>query len=56
MLLAPLQAGRGHAPDQARKEGQSDPGLTRCEYADNVLLPALRQTARCVDQEWWGWR
>jgi hypothetical protein len=50
-LLARLLAQESHAPDEARKSGQSDPGLTGCRYADEVLLPALRRLGRFVDQE-----
>ncbi|WP_432257698.1 Wadjet anti-phage system protein JetD domain-containing protein [Cupriavidus sp. TMH.W2] len=50
-LLARLLAEESHAPDEARKSGQADPGLTGCSYADEVLLPALRRLGRFVDQE-----
>jgi hypothetical protein len=50
-LLARLLADESHAPDEARKSGQTDPGLTGCSYADEVLLPALRMRGRFVDQE-----
>lgn len=50
-LLARL--GSGHAPDEAGKERQQDPGVTGCRFADEVLLPALRKKNRCVDQEYW---
>lgn len=53
VLLSWLQTSRGHRPDSAGKEGQTDPGLTGCAYADAVLLPALRQSGLCVDQEVW---
>jgi hypothetical protein len=52
-LLQHLQAGQGHRPDEADKEAQVDPGLTGCVYADQVLLPALRQSGCFVDQELW---
>lgn len=52
-LLSLLQLSRGHRPDSAGKEGQTDPGLTGCAYADAILLPALRQSGLCVDQEAW---
>lgn len=52
-LMSLLQTSRGHRPDSAGKEGQTDPGLTGCAYADAVLLPALRQSGLCVDQEAW---
>lgn len=44
---------QGHAPEQAGKQGQQDPGLTGCPFADEVLLPALRRSGRCLDQELW---
>jgi hypothetical protein len=50
-LLARLEAGGGHAPAAARKEGQRDPGTTGSVYADEVLLPAIRMHDRFVDQE-----
>lgn len=46
-----LLAGGGHLPEQARKSGQVDPLATGCEFADRVLLPALREQGRFVDQE-----
>lgn len=52
-LLSLLQTSRGHRPESAGKEGQTDPGITGCAYADAVLLPALRQSGFCVDQEAW---
>lgn len=52
-LLQHLQAGQGHRPDEAYKEAQADPGHTGCAYADKVLLPALREHGRFVDQELW---
>jgi len=45
--------GSGHAPEEAGKERQQDPGITGCPFADEVLLPALRNEGRCVDQECW---
>jgi len=50
-LLARL--GSGHAAHEAGKERQLDPGVTGCTFTDEVLLPALRREARCVDQELW---
>lgn len=52
-LAAALQAGQGHAPDLAGKTAQTDPGQTGCRYADQVLLPLLRQSGHCIDQECW---
>lgn len=50
-LLARLEANESHAPEEAKKAGQEDPGTTGCQYADEVLLPALRLRGRFVDQE-----
>lgn len=52
-LLNQLGGPASHAPSAAAKEGQTDPGLTGCKFADDSLLPALRQSGRCVDQELW---
>ncbi len=53
-MLVSLSAGDGHPPEAARKSGQLDPGMTGCAYADETLLPALRQHRRFVDQEFYG--
>ncbi|HNG82649.1 MAG TPA: DUF2220 family protein [Burkholderiaceae bacterium] len=50
-LAARLQQGGGHAPEQAGKALQTDPGATGCPWADGELLPLLRRTGRFVDQE-----
>jgi hypothetical protein len=42
---------QGHSLSLAGKASQRDPGSTGCAYSDNVLLPALRSSERCVDQE-----
>ena len=49
-----LDAGGGHAPEQAAKELQADPGITGCALADARLLPLMRQHGRFVDQEAFG--
>jgi hypothetical protein len=54
VMLASLRSGAGHPPEAARKGGQQDPISTGCPYADEVLLPALRQYGRFVDQELYG--
>lgn len=51
LLLERLRADRGHLPAQAGKVGQRVIDSTGCDYADGVLLPTLRRTGRCVDQE-----
>ncbi|MGE0351584.1 hypothetical protein, partial [Hydrogenophaga sp.] len=45
-LARPLAAGAGHPPELAAKAQQTDPGHTGCAYADNELLPALRNQGR----------
>ncbi|TDP82931.1 uncharacterized protein DUF2220 [Aquabacterium commune] len=42
---------QGHPPEAAEKSGQIDPGITGCTYADNVLLPLMRQSQQFADQE-----
>ncbi len=49
-MLAALQAQGGRLPIQAQARGQVDPGSTGCPYADDVLLPAIRQWG-LMDQE-----
>lgn len=51
ILARLLIQGGGHLPDQASKTQQSDPGETGCTYADQELLPAMRQYGRFIDQE-----
>lgn len=50
-MLRALQAGQGHSPEAAEKQGQRAVPDTGCAYADDHLVPALRQTSRFVDQE-----
>lgn len=50
-MLRRLRGGGGHAPDAADKSEQADPGMTGCRYADQVLLPAMREAGCFVDQE-----
>lgn len=50
-LAHALETGQGHAPEQAFKELQLDPGQTGCAYMDQHLLPLLRQHQRFIDQE-----
>jgi hypothetical protein len=50
-LLQVLNNGGGHSPGMADKTEQVDPGLTGCDYADEMLLPAIRSSGRFVDQE-----
>jgi len=51
VLARLLVQGGGHLPDQASKGQQVDPGETGCTYADQELLPAMRQRGRFIDQE-----
>lgn len=46
-----VEAGRGHAVSLRDKQAQIDPGQTGCEYADDVILPLLRDLQFCFDQE-----
>lgn len=50
-LAEALARGDGHAPGLAAKELQTDPGHTGCVYADEQLLPLMRQHRRFIDQE-----
>lgn len=50
-MLKLLQAEKGHSPAMAGKQAQQDPGATGCEFADQVLLPAIRQAQAFIDQE-----
>jgi hypothetical protein len=50
-MLAHLECGEGHAPEEARKTGQKPISATGCSYADGVLIPALAKHGRFVDQE-----
>lgn len=51
VLADDLDRGEGHAPCLAAKEQQNDPGTTGCPYADQHLLPLMREHDRFVDQE-----
>ncbi len=50
-MLSLINAGLGHRPEQCGKGDQADPQKTGCEYADNILLPALRDKGCFMDQE-----
>ncbi len=50
-MVAKLEAGEGHAPEEARKASQKPIEATGCIYADDVLIPALAKHGRFVDQE-----
>lgn len=51
IMLEQINSGQGHTATLAGKQEQHDPEQTGCPYADNVLLPALRQTTLFIDQE-----
>ena len=41
----------GHPPIMAKKENQREPRVTGCNYADDLLLPALKEKKLFLDQE-----
>ncbi len=51
-MLELLLNGKGHTPEETGKQEQKDQGTTGCTYADETLLPALRNYGRFIDQEW----
>jgi hypothetical protein len=51
-LVSALLSGGGHPPERAGKMQQKPVSNTGCLYADNVLIPAMRQTGRYLDQEY----
>lgn len=51
LLLQHLLNGNAFAGGEEVGGRQTDPQFTGCEYADEQLLPALRQSGLCVDQE-----
>ena len=50
-MLELLRQQKGHSPTMAGKQAQQDPDTTGCEFADQVLLPAIRQAQAFIDQE-----
>lgn len=50
-MMQIIREGGGHSPDTADKAEQIDPGTTGCPYADQTLLPVMREFGRFVDQE-----
>jgi hypothetical protein len=50
-MMARLDSGEGHAPEDAKKAGQKPITSTGCGYADGVLIPALAKHGRFIDQE-----
>ena len=43
--------GHGHQIRDSKKMRQLDPGTCGCSYADDVILPAIRNSQRFLDQE-----
>lgn len=50
-MLQLLREGKGHFPEEADKTEQVDPKTTGCSYADQELLPEMRQLKHFLDQE-----
>ncbi len=50
-MLKLLEDNEGHTAIQTGKQNQKLPSETGCHYADNTLLPALKEYQRFVDQE-----
>lgn len=50
-MLALLEDGHGHPPEQAGKQYQLPVERTGCDYADRWLIPALAIHQKFVDQE-----
>jgi hypothetical protein len=51
VLLDHLHSGNGYAAGSDEQQTQIDPQSTGCDYADDYLLPALREFGLFVDQE-----
>jgi hypothetical protein len=50
-MLQALEAGAGHAPEAADKQGQRTLLQTGCDFADKELIPAVVRSGQFVDQE-----
>lgn len=50
-LLAKLKNGEGHDHETSGKALQKDPVTTGCVWADNTLLPEMRNLGQFIDQE-----
>lgn len=50
-MIRYFEKGIAHRPVEAGKQKQHAPRETGCAYADGVLLPLLRDSEQCVDQE-----
>ncbi len=55
IMLEHLKNGNAHPLQTNDKGNQTDPEHTDCAYADSLLLPAIRQFHRFVDQEVVSW-
>ena len=51
VMLHHLRGGNGHRIGEGEKQNQTDPVVTGCQYADEVLLPAIRIQQAFMDQE-----
>ena len=51
-MLELILNGKGHLPGTTGKQDQKDPQRTGCDYADEILLPAIRKSGLFIDQEW----
>lgn len=50
-LTRRLEQRLGHPQTHGGKERQVDPQFTGCPFADNILLPAMRESSQFIDQE-----
>ncbi len=51
LMLTLLRQQKSHQPAMTNKQAQQDPGTTGCEFSDEILLPAMRQEKKFIDQE-----
>lgn len=51
LLLERLEAGEGHGLEESGKSAQGDVGMTGCPWMDQEVVPVMRETELCVDQE-----
>ena len=51
LILQYHLGGLGHRLIEAKKQNQRDPISTGCDYADQQLLPLMRESQRFIDQE-----
>ncbi|TQV86909.1 Wadjet anti-phage system protein JetD domain-containing protein [Aliikangiella coralliicola] len=50
-MLEAVEYGHGHSISHRKKQGQNDPVKTGCHFADQIVLPSLRNRQYCFDQE-----